>query len=679
MAELPSVEQLNQLSHRAIVAYTVRCARRAQPITAMMPPTLKGLQIELEKALRRGERFAMGEVFLPSWLNSRYKKLRLSVRSIITKPEGAVSDAVSAAVAAATVTAAQNSARAADVASRAAMHSYAAVATFGNASSRAANEKSVVDSTKSDYAILLKMSRSEIAKFDATEAGACGPYWKRTVPEWDRGLRQELDRVFEGLEGEEARLYSAPELESNSSNSTATLEEVLRKSQTKIESLSKEVQESQHELAELRVRVSLTETERKQLAREREAAEAHRHETQSELSRVREEFQLTQKERDRLSDHLAQIEGQKEKLLAELTMVSQRWEYAEKARTEEILRSEDLKRELLSLTREFEQTKAKLDYERVQPIRWYRDELLKPSSLFQVAAVGVLFLVVGAALLVITEIHGRQSFDRLLKSQIEDLRDSTGATPESTPDAATPWKARHEFQALRSRLQALSAIGASHELETVNGLRNDFKQLLNGKVSPTLPDSVVAGTGWWWFWPPNWLQRMNSDFLLSLAVVLSGTVGAAIAAMRSRNRLGVRDLALGIAAGFITFLVVRGGKSVFLVDGGDSTLLLNPYNSAFFGLLTGLFTDLAFELLRDLAKEIVKKLRSAFLSEHTSETHSGSETLHERRKTQVAIGSQTVSASVSAIPVTSAEPTVGAPSVGDETSPPEPKPVTATS
>jgi hypothetical protein len=52
---------------------------------------------------------------------------------------------------------------------------------------------------------------------------------------------------------------------------------------------------------------------------------------------------------------------------------------------------------------------------------------------------------------------------------------------------------------------------------------------------------------------------------------------------------------------------------VFLIETGEASFAINPYNSAFMGLLAGLFTDLAYALLRDFAETIVAKLRQTFV------------------------------------------------------------------
>lgn len=106
----------------------------------------------------------------------------------------------------------------------------------------------------------------------------------------------------------------------------------------------------------------------------------------------------------------------------------------------------------------------------------------------------------------------------------------------------------------------------------------------------------------------DWLSYRSSDLLLSLVVLFSGTVGAVITAIRKDRKVNLRDLGQGLAAGFATFLVVRGGKSILLLE-ADPMLLVNPYNTAFFGLLAGMFTELVYELLTDYAEELVRRLK----------------------------------------------------------------------
>ena len=107
-------------------------------------------------------------------------------------------------------------------------------------------------------------------------------------------------------------------------------------------------------------------------------------------------------------------------------------------------------------------------------------------------------------------------------------------------------------------------------------------------VSMDVTDTVSV---WWQFFLPRY---MASDQLLSLVVIMSGTIGAVIAAIRAKRVLSPTDIGFGVAAGFITLLAIRGGKNVLVVSNEDVSFYINPYSSAFFGLLAGLFTDRAY-------------------------------------------------------------------------------------
>lgn len=54
---------------------------------------------------------------------------------------------------------------------------------------------------------------------------------------------------------------------------------------------------------------------------------------------------------------------------------------------------------------------------------------------------------------------------------------------------------------------------------------------------------------------------------------------------------------LGLVAGFITFLVLKSGRQMFLLQGDGATVPFNPFASALAGLVAGLFTDRAYRLL----------------------------------------------------------------------------------
>ncbi len=104
-------------------------------------------------------------------------------------------------------------------------------------------------------------------------------------------------------------------------------------------------------------------------------------------------------------------------------------------------------------------------------------------------------------------------------------------------------------------------------------------------------------------------RPLSSDLHLSIAIIACGILGAFIAELRSGRRQSVRNFMLGLAAGFVSLLAMRGGKHVLLVEplGGGSSF--NPYAVAFVGLLAGLFTERAYNLLSDLVDALIKRIK----------------------------------------------------------------------
>ena len=153
---------------------------------------------------------------------------------------------------------------------------------------------------------------------------------------------------------------------------------------------------------------------------------------------------------------------------------------------------------------------------------------------------------------------------------------------------------------------------------------------------------------------------MASDLLLSLVVIMSGAVGAVVAALRATRALSLADLGFGVAAGFITLLAIRGGKNVFMVGNEDVSFYLNPYSSAFVGLLAGLFTDKAYGLLRKFVDKLVKGVEDSFQL-NMDETEEGkSTTARTSASTPLTVEGPTLPApNASATPGSTPDPSTG--------------------
>jgi hypothetical protein len=117
----------------------------------------------------------------------------------------------------------------------------------------------------------------------------------------------------------------------------------------------------------------------------------------------------------------------------------------------------------------------------------------------------------------------------------------------------------------------------------------------------------------------SWIGRQNSEILLAIIVCLGGLVGSLIAGFRTAAGTIHRDVPLGIAAGFVVYLAIKGGKFVFLLQTQDTSFAMNPYGCVFAGLLAGLFTEKAYELLTALIDELSRRLTKVVASESTSD------------------------------------------------------------
>lgn len=110
---------------------------------------------------------------------------------------------------------------------------------------------------------------------------------------------------------------------------------------------------------------------------------------------------------------------------------------------------------------------------------------------------------------------------------------------------------------------------------------------------------------------PDWslgIDLLSSDKLLAIAVITCGAIGALIAMFRAEGGLSMKILLLGLSAGFITYLAIKGGRHIFLIHGSGEFPVFNPYGSAFAGLVAGLFTEKGYLVLSHLVEELSKRL-----------------------------------------------------------------------
>ena len=107
------------------------------------------------------------------------------------------------------------------------------------------------------------------------------------------------------------------------------------------------------------------------------------------------------------------------------------------------------------------------------------------------------------------------------------------------------------------------------------------------------------------------LGLARTNVLLAIAVVSCGLIGSLIAGLRNPSQLRFRSAVLGLAAGFVAFLTIRGGKAILLAESAGDVPLLNPYSLALVGLLAGLFTERGYELLSEVVDNFIERVKVA--------------------------------------------------------------------
>ncbi|TSC22843.1 hypothetical protein [Corallococcus sp. Z5C101001] len=190
----------------------------------------------------------------------------------------------------------------------------------------------------------------------------------------------------------------------------------------------------------------------------------------------------------------------------------------------------------------------------------------------------------------------------------------------------------------RNQIDSLSVRGAGESRQGVTRILSDYQvkvsevrnELMDsfwkeplkgdgrtavGKVTPEAPLETpwverlsLHLRGLWAQLP---LEQSRTDYLLALVVSCCALVGAIIAMMREGGaRFATKQIVLGLASGFVAFLSLRGGRSVFMLELTGEVPHFNPYSMAFAGLLVGLFTSKAYELLGVLVQELDGRVRA---------------------------------------------------------------------
>lgn len=226
----------------------------------------------------------------------------------------------------------------------------------------------------------------------------------------------------------------------------------------------------------------------------------------------------------------------------------------------------------------------------------------------------VFIAVVCLVIVAIGEMSGRDALMSMVDARLNSVKadivaDSQVIRPQSeSNDVVAARLARHkelaQLEKARHFIRAIVAFGGVYpEQLSVVG-----RQLADLSSVPEFPKPIVTS---------GVLQLLSSDQLLAVVVLGAGAIGAMISMMRSRRDVSFAPLIHGLAAGFTAYLVIRGGKHIFLVPMAGEITLFNPYGGAFAGLLAGLFTEKAHALLAFLVDDWIDRIRA--VSKHAVE------------------------------------------------------------
>jgi len=169
-------------------------------------------------------------------------------------------------------------------------------------------------------------------------------------------------------------------------------------------------------------------------------------------------------------------------------------------------------------------------------------------------------------------------------------------------------KAVRPYETPKKEGQTTASLGAVSLLPIAAGRETDRIDLADEKLNNAENEFVLLKV-----LSPHWasysgwvlaFDQAAKDHLYFLLVLVSTVIGTLIAALRNATNAtypqglvaSVRQLAVGIGAGFAVYVLLRGGNFVFFSS--TSVIdVLNPFSAAAAGFLVGLYSERVFKFL----------------------------------------------------------------------------------
>lgn len=193
-------------------------------------------------------------------------------------------------------------------------------------------------------------------------------------------------------------------------------------------------------------------------------------------------------------------------------------------------------------------------------------------DLFKLFEFVLICIIIFVAIFSIYNISARETLSKSIELKINSLNSefvtsnkmvlSSQLTEQDQKDVAEQLKEISNLEILSSQIQALKAYGGSEEL-TLNTIKSEFivgnRTEADANVSQVISLSPVASL-------VRLFSYMSSDVLLAFSLLSCGALGAVIASIRSNNNVDLSKFTIGFATGFVTFLGIKGGQFVFLLQ-----------------------------------------------------------------------------------------------------------------
>ncbi|WP_345883899.1 hypothetical protein [Shewanella algae] len=238
-------------------------------------------------------------------------------------------------------------------------------------------------------------------------------------------------------------------------------------------------------------------------------------------------------------------------------------------------------------------------------------------DLFKLFEFALICIIIFVAIFSIYNISARETLSKSIELKINSLNSefvtsnkmvlSSQLSEQDQKDVAEQLKEISSLEILSSQIQALKAYGGNDEL-TLNTIKSEF--IVGNRTEPDANVNQVISLS-----PVASLVRlfsyMSSDVLLAFSLLSCGALGAVIASIRSNNNVDLSKFTIGFATGFVTFLGIKGGQFVFLLQVPGAASVLNPYTASFIGLLSGMFSERFHLMLANFLDKATNKLQGS--------------------------------------------------------------------